>query len=124
KKNNKFDILMVDGNGVLHPERMGLASHTGIKLEKPTIGVAKGGLCGTVKDADDPKLKEIYIDGRLAGYSFLSSKRAKRSIYVSPGHRVSFESTIELVRRMCIFKIPEPLRLAHIEAVKARKNIP
>jgi len=121
--NNNFDILMVDGNGVLHPRGIGLASHSGLKLDKPTIGVAKGGLSGTVKETNDPKLKEILIDERLAGYSFLSSNRATRPIYVSPGHRISFGSALALVRRMCIFKIPEPLRLAHIEVVKARKII-
>lgn len=120
--NNKFDLLMVDGNGVLHPRGMGLASYSGIMLDKPTIGVAKGGLYGSVKETNYPKLKEIYVDGKLAGYSFLSSNRATRPIYVSPGHRISFDSTLALVRRMCIFKIPEPLRLAHIEAVKARKK--
>jgi len=121
-QNNKFDILMVDGNGVIHPQRMGLASHSGLKLDKPAIGVAKGGLCGDLFDTNDPKLKEIYVDGSLAGYSFLSSGRATKPIYVSPGHRISPGSALALVRRMCIFKIPEPLRMAHFEAVNARKN--
>lgn len=121
--NDGIDILMVDGNGVLHPRGMGLASHCGIMLDKPTIGVAKGGLCGDLRETNDPKLKEIYLDGSLAGYSLLSSNRATRPIYISPGHRISQLSALALVRRICNFKIPEPLRLAHIEAVKARKNI-
>lgn len=116
-----FDIVMVDGNGVLHPRGIGLASHAGVALDRPTIGVAKGLLKGDERVTDTEDVQEVFIDGRKAGFSFHSSPRAKRPIYVSPGHLVSFETALRLVRGLCRFKIPEPLRLAHMEAVKVRK---
>jgi deoxyribonuclease V len=106
----KPDIIMIDGNGILHPLKAGLATHVGIILDKPTIGVAKSLLLGSIKN------KRVYVDGEVRGYE-LYTKKGCKPIYVSPGHKVSLESSLRIVRK-CVgnHKLPEPLRLAHLYA--------
>ena len=122
KMDTKPTLLLIDGNGVLHPYGMGIASHVGVKLGMPTIGVAKSLLCGNLKSeirsAGD--CSEVEYEGRLIGYAFRSSPRAKKPIYISPGHRVSFETALKVVKKLCKYKLPEPIREAHSLASKAR----
>lgn len=115
-------VLLVDGNGVLHPHGMGIASHVGVKLDIPTIGVAKSLLCGTVKKELNSvgDYSEVEYEGNVIGYAFRSSSRSKKPIYISPGHKVSFDTTLDVVRRFCKHKIPEPIREAHTLATKIR----
>jgi len=96
-------LLMTDGNGILHPNGIGIASHIGVELDIATIGVAKGLLCGETVN------KEIFINGKLAG-----KKIGK--IYVSPGHKISLNTAVSVVKKFLKYSIPEPIRLAHIYA--------
>lgn len=105
---------MLDGNGVLHPFGFGLASHVGVSLDIPTLGVAKNLLCGNVEN------NTVFIDDKKKGYVFSQSKRVKKPIYVSPGHKISFKSSLRIVKHLSSYKIPEPLRQAHIIS---KKNI-
>jgi len=107
KLEQKPDILMVDGNGILHPFGMGIASHIGVVMDIPTIGVAKGLLCGEEKNGI------ITINGSLSGYALHHSKKP---IFVSPGHRVSAETALKIVKRFLRYRLPEPIRHAHILA--------
>ncbi|MEE9151159.1 MAG: endonuclease V [Thermoplasmata archaeon] len=118
----KPTVLLVDGNGVLHPYGMGIASHVGVKLGVPTIGVAKALLCGKVKREVNSvgEYSEVEFEGRIIGYAFKSSPMAKKLIYISPGHKISFETAFSVVKRFCKHKIPEPIREAHALATKAR----
>jgi len=122
----KPDLVMVDGNGILHPEGTGLASHLGVEEEIPTIGVAKSKLCGSlVEEVDreeDKMVSQVRKNGKLIGHAVLEGDRAKNPIYVSPGHEVSHQKAVELVRTYCRYKIPDPIRRAHIEATKRRKK--
>ncbi len=120
----KPDLIMVDGNGVMHPKGIGLASHVGVLLDIPTIGVAKSKLCGKQMNEvdDDNTQSRIELNGKLIGYALLSSDRAKKPIYVSSGHKVSVETALKIVKDHCKYKIPEPIRKAHIIANKRRKN--
>lgn len=106
-------VLMYDGNGVLHPERFGIASHAGVAFGTPTVGVAKKLLCGSLSKGSEG-LREVEVDGLLAGYSISSEGRSP--IYVSPGHGVSFEQALSLARSMLRHRLPEPVRLAHVAA--------
>lgn len=106
----KPTIFMFDGNGILHPYSIGLAAHAGIVLDKPSIGVAKRLLYGNIIN------KEVFINGKKRGYIIRSSKKVKNPIYVSPGHRVSFKTSLKIVKHFSKYKIPEPLRKAHILA--------
>ena len=104
-------LLLLDGNGIIHPARCGFASHAGIVLDVPTIGVAKTLLYGTVKNS------QIIIDKEQRGYAF-SIKQGIKPIYVSPGHRVSLKTSLKMVEYLSSSKNPEPLRLAHHLAKK------
>ena len=107
-------IFLVDGNGILHPYRIGIASHLGIVLDIPTIGVAKNLLHGEIEG------RYIFDKGEKIGYVLYSSKRP---IFISPGHRVSKETSIDIVKRFLKYRIPEPLRQAHILAKSKIKEI-
>ena len=99
-------VIMFDGNGILHPYGSGLASHAGLLLDRPSIGVAKSLLYGKVEE------NTVNINNEKKGYALIT-KRAKKPIYISPGHRVSLKTCVSVVRHLCRYKIPEPLRLAH-----------
>lgn len=104
KKLKRYDVLMVDGHGMLHPRRCGLACYLGLALDRPAIGVAKSLLCGTVKDDN------VEIDGEVLGRVI----EGRKKLYVSVGHRISLESAVALTRSMTGKRewLPEPLRLA------------
>ncbi len=109
-------VFMFDGNGILHPYGIGLATQAGITLNKPSIGVAKRLLYGDMQGND------VYIDKIKKGITFFSSKKIKRPIFVSPGNDISFETTFKIVKRLSKYKIPEPLRQSHILAKKTLKS--
>ncbi|MBI2135285.1 endonuclease V [Candidatus Woesearchaeota archaeon] len=113
----KPDVLMVNGNGILHSRRIGMASHLGILLDTPTIGVAKRASLGEIKE------KTIYVDKEARGYEFVSREHAK-PLYVSPGHKVSLKTSFDIVKKCTIYphKLPEPLHLAHRYANKIKKS--
>lgn len=104
----KPDIMLVDGNGIIHPRSFGLACYVGLALDLPTIGVAKSLHEGELKEGS------IYINGKLSGHEFRPKEHAN-PIYVSPGHRVSIKSSLEIVKSLMKqpHKLPEPLHLAH-----------
>jgi deoxyribonuclease V len=108
----KATVFMFDGNGILHPYGIGLASHVGVALDFSSIGVAKSLLYGEIKDYI------VTIDGKKRGLVFFSSKKVKKPIYISPGHKISFETSFKIVKNLSSYKIPEPLRQAHILANK------
>lgn len=106
-KNDKdrYDIIMVDGNGILHPRRFGLASYIGFMLKKPTIGVAKKLLCGKIKDS------YIIDDNEIIG-------RVVNKVYVSIGNMISLDTASKIVREVSRYNMPEPIRLADIMSRK------
>jgi len=106
KLSKSYDILLVDGNGQLHPRLCGLACYVGLKIDKPVIGVAKSLLCGKVQS--DSKIKH---NGKILGYEI---KRNKKKIYVSVGHKISLPTAIKVVKELILEKnwYPEPLQLA------------
>ncbi len=107
-------ILMVDGNGILHPRKFGLASQVGVENSLPTIGVAKSFLTGEVKN------EKIYLGSEQVGCFIKSGRR--NGIYISPGHCVSLSTSLRIVRKHLKYKNPEPLRLAHIYANNFRRG--
>lgn len=114
---NRPDILLIDGHGIAHPRKIGLASHVGLLLDIPTIGVAKNLLCGKIKDG------KIMVDDNIRGSELITKEHAN-PIYVSPGYRICLKSSLEIVKS-CIklpHKYPEPLHLAHIYAKKIMKE--
>jgi len=114
----KPDILMINGNGILHPRSIGTASHLGILLDTATIGVAKRLSLGEIRE------KTIYVDKEARGYKFISREHSK-PLYVSPGHKVSLKTSFDIVKKCIIYphKLPEPLHLAHRYAGKVKKEL-
>ena len=108
----KPTVFMFDGNGILHPYGIGLASHIGVVLDIASIGVAKSLLYGEIKD------DIVTIENKKRGIVFFSSNKVKKPIYISPGNKISFETSFKIVKNLSSFKIPEPLRQAHILANK------
>ena len=102
-------IVMIDGNGLLHPRFFGLASHFGVVNEIATIGIAKKLLIGDVIG------NEVFIANKKVG-----KKLGK--IYVSPGNKMSIESAYEITKKFMKYSIPEPIRIAHITANEARRK--
>jgi len=113
-KGLRYDVLMVDGHGILHPRQFGLACYIGMKVNKPTIGVAKSILCGNVR-----KNGSILLNGKIAGYAV---KTDAKPVYVSIGYKISLRTAVKLVREVTKCRIPEPLRLADINSRKMAKH--
>jgi len=109
KITKKPSVILFDGNGVLHPKQLGLASHAGVCLKIPTIGVAKRLLYGSVNKDN------ITFQGKVRGYAFQLKKNIK-PVFVSSGHNVSLKTSVEIVKNLSVYKNPEPLRRAHFLA--------
>ncbi len=112
------DLILVDGQGVAHPRRMGLASHLGLFLDTPTIGCAKSRLCGSHKETDtEPgSYAELLDNGEVIG-AVLRTKTGVKPVYVSIGHKVDLATAIQWVMACCRgYRLPEPARLAHLAA--------
>lgn len=111
-----IDCLLVDGHGLAHPRRFGLACHLGLWLERPTIGCAKSKLYGSLeampkgeKGCTEPISDE---SGLTLGVAVTTRERCK-PLYVSVGHKISLPRAVEVVLACCkATKHPEPLRLA------------
>ena len=112
------DLILVDGQGIAHPRRMGLASHLGLFLDTPTIGCAKSRLCGSheMPDEEPGSYTEIIDKGETIGAA-LRTKPGVKPVYVSIGHRVDLQTAIYWVMNCCRgYRLPEPTRLAHLAA--------
>ncbi len=123
KLKNRPDILMVDGAGINHPRRAGIATHIGVALDVPTIGITKKLLCGSGEEpVEVDEASPLLYEARKVGWLLKSIKRG-RAIIVAPGHRVSLESSLSIVRS-CLrgHKLPEPARLAHLYANEEKKR--
>ena len=108
----KSDIYLINGQGVAHPYRIGLASHVGVLADVATIGVAKSLLCGQVQKTE--RLRSHIIDGGEIIGAALRPKTNSSLLYVSLGHRISLESSVEIVYRLVQnHSLPEPLWAAH-----------
>ena len=111
---NRPELVMVDGQGIAHPRRLGVASHLGLWLDLPTIGVAKSRLCGT--HGEVPEAKGEWTPLRHRGETIgavLRSRLGVKPLYVSLGHRLSLATSLDwVVRCLGRTKLPEPTRLA------------
>lgn len=108
------DLLMVDGQGIAHPRRFGIAAHLGVETGLPSIGVAKSLLCGTYEEPGDKKgAKSMLTDRSERIGTVLRSRDGVKPLFVSPGHRIGHGSAVEIVLR-CLtkYRLPEPTRLA------------
>ena len=114
------DVLLIDGQGIAHPRRAGLACYVGVKLNIPTIGVAKSRLCGEYEEPEKMSSR-LFLEGEQVGWVLKTSTGSK--LFISPGHLVSIKSSLRIVRS-CFrnHKLPEPLRLAHLYSGAAKRK--
>jgi deoxyribonuclease V len=108
------DVILVDGHGLAHPRRFGIACHLGLLLDRPTIGCAKSILVGKAVEPDPQagSTSPLFDRGENVGIVLRTRDRV-RPIYVTIGHRVSMESAVRIVIQ-CVdgFRIPKPTREA------------
>ncbi len=110
----KPDLIFVDGHGISHPRRLGVASHFGLLVDTPTIGVAKKRLCGKFEVlSEEPGSAVPLLDkGEQLAWVWRSKKRCN-PLFVSTGHRVSIDTALAWVQRcMKGYRLPEPTRWA------------
>ena len=114
----KPDLLMVDGQGIAHPRGFGIASHLGLWIDRPTIGVAKSRLYGTHAEPGPEKgdyapLYDQRKPQQIIG-AVLRARPGVQPLYISPGHLIDLERSIQFVLAcMAGYRLPEPTRWAH-----------
>ena len=118
KLDNTPDLVLVDGQGIAHPRRLGLASHLGLFLDVPTIGCAKSILCGRHEPVGEEvgSHADLIDDSQIIGAA-LRTKTGVKPIYVSIGHKIDLALASSWVTKCCRgYRLPEPTRLAHLAA--------
>jgi deoxyribonuclease V len=120
------DLLMVDGHGLAHPRSFGIASHLGVLLDVPAIGVAKSVLVGDVEEPATERglVAPLTLRGRRIA-TVLRTRTGIAPVYVSIGHRVGLRSAVRWALRMGAgYRIPEPTRRAHlaVNALRAERS--
>ena len=123
KLQNTPDLIMVDGHGIAHPRRLGIASQLGVLLNKPTLGVAKKVLAGKFEEPGPAKgsLTPLTHRGEHIG-NVIRTKDKVKPVFVSPGHLLDLETATAVVLQTALkHKLPEPTRLAdhYAEVYKA-----
>ncbi len=124
KLHTQPDVFLVDAHGYAHPYRCGFASHLGLVIKKPTIGVAKSMLIGTLeKSGQNKDTIMIRHKSEIIGAQ-ITTKSGHKPIYVSVGNMISLKTAIKIVKH-CILdsRIPEPVALAHKIASTEKRKI-
>ncbi len=115
KIKKRVDAFLLDGMGIMHPRRMGIAAHFGVLTNTVSVGCAKSFLIGDYKEPKNVQFsyEDVRVNGELVGYVLRAKKNAK-PIFVSPGNNISFISALKLVvNSIDGYKIPQPIRFAH-----------
>jgi deoxyribonuclease V len=115
KLTTRPDLFMIDGQGVAHPRRLGLASHLGLFLDRPAIGCAKSRLIGEFDEPGSEKgaWSPLRDGGEVVGAVVRTRSRVK-PVFVSVGHKCRLEDAIRITLACATrYRIPEPTRLAH-----------
>ena len=109
------DVIILDAQGIAHPRGIGLASHIGLLLDKPSIGCAKTRLIGEYNEMsrEAGSHSQLTIQGKVVG-AVLRTRKNVKPVFVSPGHKVDVNTSIELILKSCRgYRLPEPVRQAH-----------
>jgi deoxyribonuclease V len=119
------DVVMFDANGIAHPKRIGLAAHFGVMLDMPTIGCAKKKLIGNFMTLDDELGARTPLEAEdedIVGYA-VRTRVGVKPLFVSAGHKIDNETAADVVTATTRgYRLPEPLRIAHILVNKMRRN--
>jgi len=120
----RVDLVMVDGHGIAHPRRLGVAAHLGLWLDLPTIGVAKKRLTGQHAEVAEPRGSTTPLRDKDEPLGVvLRSRAGVKPVFVSPGHRLSVDSARDwAIACLGRYKLPEPTRLA--DRLASRRDKP
>jgi deoxyribonuclease V len=112
------DLVMVDGQGVAHPRRLGIASHLGLFLDLPTIGCAKSHLIGDFDSPGETRGSVSYLTDKGDGIgAVVRTKDRVKPLFISTGNRINLDGAIKWTLDTCRgYRLPEPTRLAHLAA--------
>jgi len=118
------DIFIVDGQGIAHPRRLGIAAHLGLFTGIPTIGCAKSRLCGEHREVGAAKGSSVeLLEGDEVIGRVVRTREGSKPVYISVGHRVSLETAVDWVFKLCGgYRLPVPVRQAHLAAGKDRQK--
>lgn len=120
----KPDVLVVDGHGIAHPRRLGIAAHFGTTTGQTSMGCAKKLLCGKFQEPGSTfgAYSPIMDKQEQIGYAF-RSKAKTAPVFISPGNGMGMQNSLEIIQQ-CTgkYRIPEPTRLAHELVNKFRKG--
>jgi deoxyribonuclease V len=119
------DCFIIDGQGVAHPRRLGLASHLGLFLDVPTIGCAKSRLIGDFKQPPSRKgsTSPLMDKGEVIG-SVVRTRSSVKPVFVSVGHKCRLNDAVRIVLNCCTkYRLPKPSRLAHQIVTRLKKGV-
>jgi deoxyribonuclease V len=126
KLKHEPDVFMFDAHGLAHPRRLGLASHVGLFVDRPTVGCAKSRLCG---GHGEPPVRPgrwvPLVHGDQTVGVVLRTRKGVKPVFVSVGHRVTLDDAVKMVMA-CVtrYRLPEPTRLAHNLVTRHRREVP
>jgi len=122
KLKNEPDIFIIDGQGVAHPRRLGLASHLGLFFDKPTIGCAKSKLTGTFDQPPPEKGTHTLLKDKNEIIGAVVRTRSNvEPVFVSVGNKCLLKDAIKITLACTTkYRLPEPTRLAHQVVSKIR----
>ncbi len=122
--NHVPDLFIVDGQGIAHPRRLGIAAHLGLIFDIPTIGCAKSRLCGThqMPAVEQGNFEELIDENETIGV-VLRTRYDTKPVYISIGNKIALEDAIYWVMKCCRgYRLPEPIRFAHQAAYSDQKT--
>src|SRR5262245_55910204 len=124
KVQSEPDAVMIDGQGIAHPRRLGIASHVGLWLQRPCLGCAKSKLFGRYKEPGEKpgSLSPLLDRDEVIGHAVRTKARSK-PVFVSAGHLIDLPSADRLVLNACRgYRLPEPTRQAHLHVNALRRS--
>jgi deoxyribonuclease V len=120
----RLDVVLVDGQGIAHPRGLGIASHLGVMLNIPTIGVAKSRLVGEGAEPgpEAGAAAPLYWEGKVVGL-ILRTRAKVKPLYLSVGHLITLEECRQITMG-CVtrYRLPLPLRHADLLSRRLRRN--
>jgi len=124
KIKNEPDIILFDGQGIAHPRRMGIATHLGLFLGKPTIGCAKSRLSGKYTSIGEQKGDYTLLkEGEEVLGAVLRTRRRVKPVFISPGYKIDLLNSIAIILKCIVkYRLPVPVREAHIFVNQIRND--
>ncbi len=120
----KPDLMVLDGQGIAHPRRLGIATHFGLVTDTPALGCAKSLLHGKFEVLPEAagSTSLLYDQGEVIGAA-LRTKFKVNPVFISPGHKINLEQSLEIIKQCSSsYRIPEPTRKAHLLVNQIRKQ--